>query len=254
MNHGARSSGSKLSKPVTEFWYSLLPTANNIVCLHETHVDPYAVGDAWLVRGSGMNLVVDTCSGIVPLAPVVEAISDRPVLAVALNHSYDHAGGWPGFADRACHPLDAAGLLDPREQAASVFDYLDDTSLTALPCEGYSARQYKMIGAEPTRLLEDGDKIDLGDRNLEVLHVPGRGPGGIALWEAETGSLFTSDMLYDGRHGLAWPPEDPVAYADSLRRLRSLPVTLVYGGHYGSFHRARMLELIDEQLLDLNQN
>ena len=252
MNHGANSVESIPSKPVTEFWYSLLPAANNIVCLHETHVDPYVVGDAWLVRGSKMNLVVDTCSGIVPLAPVVEAISDRPVLAVALNQSYDHAGGWSGFDDRACHPLDAEGLRDPSADADGVFDYLEEASLTALPWHGYRIRDYRVVGAEPTRLVREGERIDLGDRNLEVMHVPGRGAGGIALWEAETGSLFTSDMLYDGEHGLAWPPRDPVAYATSLRRFRSLPVNVVHGGHYGSFNRARMLELIDEQLLDLN--
>ncbi len=110
-----------------------------------------------------------------------------------------------------------------------------------------------MVGAEPTRLLEDGDVIDLGDRLLEVLHVPGRSPGGIALWEAETGSLFTSDMLYDGEHGLAWPPDDPKSYVASLRRMRDLPISQVYPGHYGRFDGARMTAVIDEQVAKLGE-
>lgn len=215
------------------------PIANDIVWLREIHVDPYAVGDIWLVRGAEIDLVIDTGSGIVPLAPVIDAISDKPVLAVALNHSYDHAGGWWGFNERACHPLGAAALRDPSEETSLVFDYLNDASLSALPREGYSTKDYRMIGAAPTRLVEDGDRIGLGGRSLEVMHTPGRGPGGIVLWEAETGSLFTSDMLYDGSHGLAWPPDDPTLYARSLRRFRALPVTVVHGGHYGSFGRAR---------------
>ena len=214
-------------------------------------MDPYSVGDSWLVRGAHTDLVIDTCSGIVPLAPIISAISDRRVLAVALNHSYDHAGGWYGFEERACHPLDASGLRHPTDDSSLVSTYLDDSRLSALPRAGYSTTEYRMHGAEPTQMLEEGDVIDLGGRTLQVMHVPGRTAGGIALWEAATGCLFTSDMLYDGPHGLAWPPDDPVQYAASIRRFRALPVSVVHGGHYGSFDRARMIEIIDRELADL---
>ncbi len=238
-------------KPVADFWYAIQPQGDEIIRFSEIYIDPYAVGDIWLVRGSERAQVVDTGSGIVPPAPVVEAVARSPVLAVALNCYYDHAGGWHSFADRACHPLDAAALRNPTEENSQVSQYLTDQALFALPRPGYAAADYRMAGAEPTRLLEDGDVIDLGDRSLQVLHVPGRSPGGIALWEAETGSLFTSDMLYDGEHGLAWPPDDPQAYISSLRRMRGFAVSYVYPGHYGRFDRARMASLIDEQLADL---
>jgi hypothetical protein len=246
--------GKQLSaeQPVADFWYALQPVANDIVWLREIFVDNYSVGDSWLVRGAETDLVVDTCSGIVPLAPVVESICNKPVLAVALNDSYDHCGGWSGFENRACHPLDAIGLLNPSEQANTVSDYLDDSRLHALPYEGYSTKDYTVEGAAPTRLVNDGEVIDLGDRKIEVLHTPGRGPGGISLWEAATGTLFTSDMLYDGDHGLAWPPSSPELYVSSLRRFLDLPVNVVHGGHYGSFGRDRMTELINEQIADLS--
>jgi glyoxylase-like metal-dependent hydrolase (beta-lactamase superfamily II) len=107
---------------------------------------------------------------------------------------------------------------------------------------------YTLTPAEPTQLVDKGDVFDLGNRSLEVMHVPGRGQGGLAIWESATGSLFTSDMLYDGDHGLAWPPSEPQDYCASLRRFRELPVECVYPGHYGIFDRQRMLEVIDEQL------
>ncbi len=244
---------SLTDKPVAEFWYGIQPVANNIVWLREIFVDNYSVGDSWLVRGSDMDLVIDTCSGIVPLAPVVEAISNKPVLAVALNDSYDHCGGWSGFENRACHPLDAPGLLDPSEQANTVSDYLDDSRMFALPYPGYKTSDYKMAGAAPTRVINDGEIIDLGDRKIEVLHTPGRGPGGISLWEAASGCLFTSDMLYDGDHGLAWPPDDPEQYISSLRKYLDLPVSVVHGGHYGWFDGARMTELVKNQILVLDR-
>ena len=241
-----------MKKPVAELWYAIHPECNGIVRLNEIHVDPYSVGDIWLVRGSQRDLAVDTGSGIVPPAPVIKAISDRPILAVALNSYYDHAGGWHSFANRACHTLDAADLAAPEKENSSFSDYLTNESFYATPRAGYSVADYHMVGSEPTLLLEDGDIIELGDRRLEVLHVPGRSPGGIALWEAETGSIFTSDMLYDGDHGPAWPPADPESYVSSLLRMRDLPVTNVYPGHYGKFGGTRMIELIDEQLAALN--
>lgn len=240
-------------KPVADLWFSIEPHDNGIILLRESHIDPYAVGDIWLVRGSKRDLVVDTGSGIVSPAPLVEAIAGKPVIAVALNCYYDHAGGWHSFSDRACHPLDAPNLASPVAEQAVVGDYLNNATLWSLPWQGYRVEDFAITPAKPTRLVEDGDRFDLGDRTLAVLHVPGRSPGGLAIWEAETGSLFTSDMLYDGDHGLAWPPDDPQSYCSSLRRMRRLPVSCVYAGHYGTMDRRRMLEVIDEQLADIEQ-
>ena len=83
------------------------------------------------------------------------------------------------------------------------------------------------------------------------MHLPGRSPGGIGLWEPARGSLFTSDMLYDGSSGAAWPPDEPAAYCASLERLQKLPVRRVHPGHYGPFDAARMALLIETQLADL---
>lgn len=239
-------------KPVADFWFGIEPQGNGIIRFREVHVDPYAVGDFWLLLGSDRSLVVDSGSGIVPSAPIIQAVTGlSPPLAVALNSYYDHAGGWHGYAERACHKLDAPDLLHPESESAAVFDYLTEASLWALPYAGYRVGDYKMTGAEPTETLADGDRIELGNRSLEVFHLPGRSAGGIALWEAKTGSLFTSDMLYDGNHGPAWPPSDPPAYASSLGRIKKLPVTTVYPGHYGPFDGARMISLIEEQASSL---
>ena len=240
-----------MQKPVAKFWYAVQPQAPGILRINEAEVDPYSVGDIWFLRGKQQNLVIDTGSGMVPPAPLIESFSDKPVLAVALNSYYDHAGGWHSFTERACHSLDAAALADPVAENASYSTYLKDESLRALPRAGYSTADYRMSGAEATRLLEDGEMIDLGDRCLEVLHVPGRSPGGLALWEEATGSLFTSDMLYDGDHGEAWPPRDRRSFTESLARMRRLPVTRVFPGHYGAFDGARMRAVIDRQLASL---
>jgi glyoxylase-like metal-dependent hydrolase (beta-lactamase superfamily II) len=238
-------------KPVADLWFSIEICDNNIVLLRESHIDPYAVGDIWIVRGRDRDLVIDTGSGLVAPAPLVEAIADKPLTAVALNDSYDHAGGWHSFSERACHPLDAPSLANFDAKSQGVNDYLNDSTLWSLPTIGYSLDDYSLTSAEPTHLVDEGDLFQLGNRSLQVMHVPGRSPGGLAIWEETSGSLFTSDMLYDGDHGLAWPPAEPEAYCASLRRFRQLPVNSVYTGHYGILDRKRMFEVIDEQIADL---
>ncbi len=241
----------KTSKPVADLWFSIANYANDILLIRESHIDPYAVGDIWVVRGRDRDLVIDTGSGMVAPAALIEAIAGKPVTAVALNDSYDHAGGWHSFSERACHPLDAPALATFDAERERVSDYLNDSTLWSLPSEGYRISDYSLKPAKPTRLVNDGDVFELGDRSLQVMHVPGRSPGGLAIWEETTGGLFTSDMLYDGDHGLAWPPAEPEAYCASIRRFRQLPVNCVYTGHYGTMDRKRMLEVIDEQIDDL---
>ncbi len=128
--------GEQPEKPVAEFWYGIQPQGDEIIRFSEINVDPHVVGDIWLLRGSERDLAVDSGSGIVPPAPVIEAVSGKSVCAVALNCYYDHAGGWHSFAERACHSLEAPALIDPSEESSLVSDYLTDATLWALAVLG----------------------------------------------------------------------------------------------------------------------
>ena len=83
-----------------------------------------------------------------------------------------------------------------------------------------------------------------------MLHFPGHSPGSIGLWEAATGTLFSGDAIYDG------PLLEDVIddYIATMERLRTLPVTVVHGGHEPSFGRERMIEICDSYLAKWNAN
>jgi glyoxylase-like metal-dependent hydrolase (beta-lactamase superfamily II) len=245
-------------RPVAELWYAVAACEDDIVQLREAWVDPYLTGDMWLVRGQNRDLLVDCGTGIVSPRPIVEAIARNPVLAVACNHWYDHAGGLRDFAERGCHRDDADLIMAPTADSSVASIYVSDQMFMALPQEGYSADSYRMTGAVPTILFEDGDLIDLGDRQIEIIHVPGMTPGSIALWEKATGSLFTSDTLFDDpspalrtKYRPISRPPDPERGGKrvaNLKRLRALPVKTVYAGHFGRITRDRMRELIDAEI------
>ena len=234
-----------MDKPVADIWYGVDDHGQGVWRLREVHIDPFLAGNIWLVLGRERALAVDSGTGMRSPVPLVEALSDRPVLAVALNCFYDHAGGLHHFAERACHGSDAPAIAEPNGKTSESDEFVSDSMFSALPEAGYRASDYRMRGAAPTQLLEEGDVIDLGDQRIEVLHTPGMTPGSLCLWERETGSLFTSDTMYDDPRDRGLNPPDPAAFAQSLERLRELPVSRVYGGHFGPLSLTRMHEIID---------
>ncbi len=141
-------------------------------------------------------------------------------------------------------------MAEPTRRATYADVYVKDATIgdmfTMLPPGDYRSADYDVTPAPATRLLGDGDTVDLGDRHLQVIHLPGHSPGGIGLWEAATGILFSGDTVYDG------PLIDDVVddYLRSMERLRALPVHVVHGGHFASFGRTRFVALIDAYIAE----
>jgi glyoxylase-like metal-dependent hydrolase (beta-lactamase superfamily II) len=103
------------------------------------------------------------------------------------------------------------------------------------------------VPVSPTRIVDEGDVLDLGDRRFTVLHLPGHTPGEIGLWEPATGILFSGDCVYESGALLDELPESNIPdYVRSMERLRDMPVRIVHGGHDDPFGRERLLELIVE--------
>lgn len=90
----------------------------------------------------------------------------------------------------------------------------------------------------PSRLVGDGDVVQVGDVPLTVVHLPGHSPGSIALLYRPTdGSaphLFTGDALLRGGAGRTATAEDGARLEAALQEkvFRALPdETWVYPGH-----------------------
>ena len=64
----------------------------------------------------------------------------------------------------------------------------------------------------PTKIVTDHDVIDIGGRQIEVLHSPGH----LRLWEKDKGYLFTGDLVYKDILFAYYPSTDPEVYLASL--------------------------------------
>ena len=246
--------------PVAADWWVLEDAGNGVTRLIERHIDPMLESNVWHVRGRDRDLVIDTGNGIGALRPAVDGLAaGRPVISLVTHGHFDHVGGLREFEDRRGHAADADEVREPfamrlhradfPEGTTEMFAYygypVPETIVTALPSEDFDADAWSSPGAQLTGTVADGDVLDLGDRTLEILHVPGHTPGSVALWESATGLLFTGDMLYvDAKLSF----DDPPATVTSLTRLRALPLTRVHAGHDRSFDRAEFLDVIDAEL------
>lgn len=92
-----------------------------------------------------------------------------------------------------------------------------------------------------------GDVINLGDRQLTVLHMPGHSRGSICLHDRENKLLFSGDVVYDGSM-IDWLPYSHVSdYIGSCERLVGLvdseQVTVNISATTVPLSRVRLVEL-----------
>jgi glyoxylase-like metal-dependent hydrolase (beta-lactamase superfamily II) len=170
----------------------------------------------------------------------------------------DHAGGVGDLSARFpratvwVHERGAPHLADPTRLVASATRVFGEERLATL------FGQPAPVAADRLRSLTDGDRIDLGGRELEVLDTPGHASHHVALVDSTTGAVFTGDAL--GIHvpdlpvlRPATPPPDfdqDLAVA-SIRRIRDRARSLLLFAHFGPITEVdRICELAERRLVE----
>ncbi|MBE6910828.1 MAG: MBL fold metallo-hydrolase [Ruminococcaceae bacterium] len=184
----------------------------------------------YLLCGRERGLLIDAGLGVGDLRGEVEGLTGLPVVAAVTHVHWDHIGGFRQFP----HFFAPAEELDWLRGAfplpvKTIRNMLSDRC--ALP-ESFDVGGYELFQGEPTRLLSDGDVVDLGGRRIEALHTPGHSPGHLCFWEPERGYLFTGDLVYRGTLYADYPSTDPEAYLASLERIAALPARRLFPGHH----------------------
>ena len=225
-------------------WWRQERLEDGVTRIDEPHIQTFYRCNVWHVRGRDQDMLVDSGMGVVSLRTWVPLVSERPLEAVASHTHFDHIGCHHEFPCRSCHGAEAHLLRAPTRANTYADKYVTDAIFTALPPEPYRSHTYAVAAAPATRLLWDGDIVDLGDRQFEVIHTPGHSPGGIALWEKATGILFSGDIVYDGELIEGTTLQEQDQYRRSMERLLRLPVRVVHGGHFPSYSGERHKEII----------
>ncbi|MFC3997042.1 MBL fold metallo-hydrolase [Nocardiopsis sediminis] len=165
--------------------------------------------NVWIVGDERSAIVIDAAHDHEEIA---RALGDRELMAIVCTHAHnDHINAAADLADLSDTPVPI--LLHP-----------DDAELWSLV---YPDR-------EPDAPLLNGERLQAGGVELEVIHTPGHAPGAVCLYAAELGVLFSGDTLFQGGPGATGRSfSDFPTIIDSIRhRLLTLPGdTVVHTGH-----------------------
>ena len=201
---------------------------------------------AYLVEGERDAAVIDTGLGVGNMLEVVQRLTTRDPIVLQTHGHWDHIGSTWRFARRLIHPREAytlprgfpnwmyAPLFSPERLESGELPDDFDIATAAIPA------------CEPTGELVDGDVIDLGGRQLEVIFTPGHSPGGISFLDRANRLLFVGDAVHMGGLWLFLPRSDAAAFRTAVARLAAVAddVDLVYAAHGTSpFPAARLHDM-----------
>jgi glyoxylase-like metal-dependent hydrolase (beta-lactamase superfamily II) len=183
----------------------------NFYILRESGCTNYEKPFLYLIFGRDRALLVDTGAGSSDAAVVVQKLIAKWVKrnrhdAIALVVAHSHGHGDHVAGDRGFDGMPNVTLLPATPEA-----------------------EQKAFGIE--KWPEQVGTIDLGDRILDVIPIPGHQPAHVAYYDRKTAILLTGDHLYPGRLYIS----DFPAYVASTRRLvqftETRPVAHILGCH-----------------------
>jgi hydroxyacylglutathione hydrolase len=140
---------------------------------------------------------------------------------ILLTHSH-----WDHFAD--AHDLKA------KTSAPLYVHFLDAKNIEHPGSDGIPLF-FPIHSVQPDHFLNEGDKVEVGKLELEVIHSPGHSPGSVCFYLKDQNVLISGDTLFQGSIGnLHLPTAQPALMWLSLEKLSKLPPeTRVVPGHGG---------------------
>ena len=228
-------------------WFAAREVFPGVVHIEETAYRADYRCNIFLIRGRDFDLVLDSGLGLFSLREFLEPLNVRPILVASHAH-YDHLGSNWEFRERWGHPNEAPIFAHPTRENTLADRLLETDDFSRLPFEGFDAQTWEPRPAPLTRLLRDGEILDLGDRQLEVIHAPGHSWGLICLWDARNRALFSTDAVYEGELFDFLPCSDIPTYIETMKRLRALPVEIAFPCHNQIMNGERFRAVIDAYL------
>ena len=189
---------------------------------------------SYLVLGADRALLVDTGFGLSDLKAYVRTLTDLPLTVMNTHVHPDHSGGNGQF------DVVYVGEHETPETDGGVLFY-------NIPGQRDACDAVKRGGSYRFVHLRDGEGIDLGNRTLRVVEIPGHTKGSIALFDENTHLLLSGDAILKRVFYGAGVPLS--VYRAALNKTKRLPIRDILSAHWpeplGADFIDKMLRLID---------
>jgi glyoxylase-like metal-dependent hydrolase (beta-lactamase superfamily II) len=228
--------------------------------------------NSFLVAGRERAVLIDSGLGIGDIRSIVNSLTPLDVLVANTHHHWDHVGGNGSFSEVAIHELGADRLRAGNEMRFAeaylaytterlerfgefrdldrrYYDFLSEETTPRPFPPGFDPAEWRIPACVPTRLLRDGDVLDLGGRSLRVVHTPGHTHDSVCYLDEERGLLFGGDTFNTGAIYAQMPDSDLEAFAASTARVAPMAddVRSVYMAHFTRYaeHGSFLREVAD---------
>lgn len=195
-------------------------------------IDEFGTDIIYLVDGTERAAVIDTGAGLGNLKKVIEKLTDRPYVVLNTHGHIDHAGGNYEFQEAYLGEPDfeMAGTQRLREGWK---DFLNKTKTEPGFYGQEHIRENCMPGACEILPLKEHQIFNLGNRELEVLFVPGHTPGSAVFLDRKNKLLFSGDSLVSTPILIFDTYSANIQeYVEALKELNQEEIQLIFPGHY----------------------
>ena len=152
-------------------------------------VTPFEQNCSLLVcEKTGKAAIVDPGGDIERILSAVKE-AGATVEKILVTHGHvDHVGAVAALAARLGVPIEGPHIEDKF--------WIDE-----LPQQAIQFGFGKSQSFEPSRWLQDGDTVQVGDETLDVIHCPGHTPGHVVFYHPTEKLAVVGDVLFQGSIG-----------------------------------------------------
>lgn len=188
--------------------------------IHEVPVTPFEQNCTILVCEQTGKAAVCDCGDAAPVLARLQRLGVEPVAILATHGHLDHIGGTAELKQALGVPF--------------YFPSGDDFWRLALPQQAQNFGFPAVRVPEPDHDLRDGDRLRIGECELEVIACPGHTPGHVVFHDPVGAQLIAGDVLFRGSIGRTDFPRG--SFRDLERSIRERlyvlpPETIVHCGH-----------------------
>lgn len=175
-------------------WFEVYRVADGIFAIYEPGQFEEVI--SFLIVGDERALLFDTGLGIGDMRRVVDQLTSLPVVVLNSHTHYDHIGGNYQFGTIYALDTDYTKTRAQGSSTADVAEFLSEGWVWKDLPPGFDAANFRSRPFTISRIVAEGDRIELGGRTLEILETPGHAPDSICLMDRDNRLLFTGDTFY----------------------------------------------------------
>ncbi len=176
-------------------WFEVYKLTDTVYAIYEDGQFEEVI--SYLVLGDEKAALIDTGDGIGDIKKLVGGLTDQPIMVVNTHTHGDHIGGNHQFTEVAALETEFSKERALKGQTKEQMGHYLDGDMVWKPLpEYFDAETWRIHPFKVTRWLRDGDKIDLGGRELRVVHTPGHSPDSVCLLDEKNKLFWTGDSFY----------------------------------------------------------